>query len=83
MNSWLKRHVGQSLGGSCTQELLYLWSWTALPTNLETQRIPYNWNFMEASSLRRDKLLIPFLAPSFPAPLPSLEDWGELKILSF
>ena len=80
MNSQLKRHTGQSLGGSCTQELLYLWNWTALPTNLEAQRTLYNWNFMEASSLRHDNLLIPFLAPSFPAPLPSLKDWGRLKI---
>ena len=83
MNIQVKRLIGHSLGGSHTQELLYPWNWTALPTNLEAQRTPYNWNFMEASSLRHDKLLTPFLAPSFPAPLPSLEDWSGLKTLSF
>ena len=40
MNIQVKRLIGHSLGGSHTQELLYPWNWTALPTNLEAQRTP-------------------------------------------
>ena len=83
MNSQLKRHTGQSLGGSCTQELLsirgiglhYPLTWK-LRGPLTTGTL---WRLPHLGMIT----LIPFLAPSFPAPLPSLEDWGGLKILSF
>ena len=32
MNSQMKRYIGQSLGGSCAQELLSPWSWAGLPS---------------------------------------------------
>ena len=57
------------------QELLSAWSLVYQPlgmcTNLEAPQIPYNWDFMEASQCGHDSSLTPF-----PAPLPSLENWG-------
>ena len=74
----MKRYTGRGLGGSQVQELLCLRTWGVSRSccgcvHLEALRTPCYWDFMEASSHRREDLFTPF-----PAPRPSLEvvGWG-------